>query len=119
MQKFISKEFKFDSAHQLTNYKGKCENLHGHTYRLRVTLEGEIDSSGMIIDFTLLEKIVKEKIVEKLDHSFLNDIISHPTAENIALWVWNELEQDLKGENFKLYEIVLWETESSSVTLRI
>lgn len=119
MQKFISKEFSFDSAHQLINYNGKCENLHGHTYRLKITLKGEIKESGMIIDFTLLKKIVEEKIIEKLDHRYLNDIISQPTAENIALWIWNELENEFTNERCSIYEIVLWETETSSVTLRI
>ncbi len=115
----ISKEFKFDSAHQLVEYNGKCENLHGHTYKLRVTLMGEVDKkSGMIIDFTILKKIVKERIIERLDHTFLNNIIEQPTAENIAIWIWNELSQVLNTDNYKLYEIVLWETEDSFVTLR-
>ncbi|MGC8765703.1 MAG: 6-carboxytetrahydropterin synthase QueD [Brevinematia bacterium] len=119
MQKFISKEFSFDAAHQLINYNGKCENLHGHTYKLKITLIGEIRDDGMIIDFIVFKRIVDEKIIEKLDHRFLNEIVPQPTAENIALWIWNELKNGLEGENYSLYEIVLWETESSSVVIRL
>jgi len=115
---FISKEFNFDAAHQLTEYHGKCENLHGHTYKLRVTLKGHIDSKGMIIDFTILKNIVKEKVIEKLDHRFLNEIVPKSTAENIALWIWSELKPILTSPNYNLYEIILWETETSFVCLR-
>lgn len=116
---YISKEFKFDSAHQLIEYNGKCENLHGHTYKLRVTLKGEVDKkTGMIIDFTIFKKIVNDNIIEKLDHNYLNNIIKQPTAENIVKWIWNELYSLLKGENYKLYELILWETEDSFVILR-
>jgi 6-pyruvoyltetrahydropterin/6-carboxytetrahydropterin synthase len=118
MPLFISKEFTFDAAHQLVNYNGKCENLHGHTYKLRITLTGDIDKSGMIIDFNLIKKIVEEKIIEKLDHNFLNNIVAQPTAENILLWIWQELYPVFNFPSCKLYEITLWETENSFVTYR-
>ena len=111
----LCKDFKFDAAHNLINYHGKCEKLHGHTYKLRVVLEGQPDSEGMIIDFVELSSLVKEKIISRLDHSYLNDIISQPSAENIALWVWAELEKFLTRENCKLYEIHVWETADSRV----
>ena len=107
MKMFINKEFKFDSAHNLVEYNGKCENLHGHTYRLRITLEGERAAGDMIIDFVELKKIVKERVVDKLDHAYLNDIIPQSTAENISLWIWDQLESELKGPNYRLYEINL------------
>jgi len=118
MPLFISKEFTYDAAHQLVNYNGKCENLHGHTYKLRITLTGDIDKSGMIIDFNLIKKIVEEKIIEKLDHNFLNNIVAQPTAENILLWIWRELYPVFNFPSCKLYEITLWETENSFVTYR-
>ena len=115
----ISKEFTFDAAHNLVNYKGKCENLHGHTYRLRVTLMGTVDEkSGMIMDFGDLKSIVKERVVDRLDHNYLNNISPLSTAENIIHWIWNEIEAPLKAENRRLYEIVLWETATSFITLR-
>jgi 6-pyruvoyltetrahydropterin/6-carboxytetrahydropterin synthase len=114
----ISKEFKFDSAHNLVNYKGKCENLHGHTYRLRVTLKGEPIEDGMIMDFTKLKQVVEDSVIDKLDHSYLNDIIEQSTAENIAQWIWDELSPKFNLANCSLYEIRLWETENSFVTIR-
>ncbi len=116
---YISRDFKFDSAHNLICYEGKCENLHGHTYRLKVTLSGKQDeTTGMIIDFNQLQKIVDEKVIERLDHNYLNKIIEQSTAENIIQWIWNELKTPLAGKNYKLFELILWETENSSVTIR-
>ena len=114
----LAKDFTFDAAHNLINYHGKCERLHGHTYRLRVVVEGTPDSEGMIIDFIELKAVVKEKILSRLDHSYINEIISQPSAENIALWIWNELEESVKRENCGLYEIHVWETADSRVILR-
>lgn len=114
----ISKDFKFDAAHNLIHYHGKCEKLHGHTYKLRVVLEGVPDSEGMIIDFIELKEIVKEHVISRLDHAYINDIISQPSAENIAMWIWNELDNYVVRENCRLYEIHVWETETSCVILR-
>ncbi len=114
----ISKEFKFDAAHNLVHYHGKCEKLHGHTYKLRVTLEGTPDKEGIVFDFAELKKIVNELAVSKLDHSYINETIKQPSAENIALWIWNRIEEPLKGPNYHLYEVRIWETETSFVTYR-
>ena len=108
----LSKEFKFDAAHFLPKYHGKCEKLHGHTYKLRVTIEGQPDKEGMIKDFVEVKKIVQEKVLDKVDHSNLNELIPNPSAENIAVWVWQQLKEDLN-----LFEVQVWETETSSVTI--
>ena len=115
----LTKEFKFDAAHNLINYHGKCEKLHGHTYKLRITLDGSPDSEGMIIDFIEVKKIINEHVISKLDHSYINDIISQPSAENIALWIWHEIEDKLRRDNCRLYEIQVWETQTSSVILNL
>jgi len=108
----ITKKFTFDSAHKLLNYEGKCKHLHGHTYTLNVTVKGEVEkNSGMIIDFGDIKKIVKKNALDTLDHNYLNDIIEQPTAENIAVWIWNHLNKDLN-----LFKIELWETPDSFVT---
>ena len=112
----VSKEFTFDSAHFLTQYHGKCENLHGHTYRLRVTVEGPIKEDGMVVDFKELKAVVKEKVVDRYDHQNLNDFFENPTAELIAVQIWKDLADVLPG--VKLYEVVLWETAESFVTYR-
>ena len=115
---FLIKKFKFDSAHNLVKYRGKCEKLHGHTYTLFVILEGEPDEEGLIIDFSELKKIVKKEVLDILDHSYINNVIEQPTAENIAVWVWKKLEEKLKGTNRRLYEIQIWETDENGVIYR-
>ncbi|SHM81578.1 6-pyruvoyltetrahydropterin/6-carboxytetrahydropterin synthase [Caldanaerovirga acetigignens] len=115
---FLIKEFKFDAAHNLVSYKGKCEKLHGHTYRLVVVLEGVPDREEMIMDFLELKEIVNEKVLKKLDHSYINDIVKQPSAENIAVWVWQQLEEGVRRENCRLYEVQVWETETSGVIYR-
>lgn len=108
----ITKKFTFDSAHQLPSHPGKCKNLHGHTYTLFVTIEGEVDSNtGMVMDFGDLDRIVKEKVIDVLDHSLLNERISIPTAENIAVWIWEKIKVSLS-----LSKIEVWETPESCAT---
>jgi 6-pyruvoyltetrahydropterin/6-carboxytetrahydropterin synthase len=109
----IAKEFTFDAAHRLLNYDGPCANLHGHTYKLQIVLSGPVQKNGMVIDFVDLKKIVTEKVISKLDHKFINKIIKQSTAENIAVWIWKQLEK-----NLPLYEIGLWETPTSFVIYR-
>ncbi len=91
----VTKEFRFDSAHFLPNYYGKCERMHGHTYKLQVTVEGPVGENGLVIDFVILKKIVKKNVLKKLDHHLLNDIVEIPSAENMTLWIWEQLV-DLK-----------------------
>lgn len=114
-QMLLTKEFTFDAAHYLTKYHGKCENLHGHTYKLHVTVEGKPDDEDMIIDFCELKKFVHEKVVERLDHSSLNDTFENPSVEVMVVWMWDQLK-DLPKKGVKLHEIKLWETATSFVT---
>ncbi len=88
----ITREFTFDSAHQLTDYYGKCESMHGHTYKLQVTLEGEVQKNGLMIDFVVLKRIVKKHVLDILDHKLLNDVVKNPSAENLAVWIWDSLK---------------------------
>ena len=105
----ISKTFTFDSAHKLPFYEGKCSQLHGHTFKLIVSCAGETDKkSGMIIDFKEIKNIVSEQVIDKLDHSYLNDIIENPTCENTLIWIKENLKA-LKG----LKKLTLYETETS------
>jgi len=113
----IAKEFKFSSAHKLTKYKGKCENLHGHTYRLQVKVKGQQGDDGLVMDFVEMKKIVNEKVVDKLDHAYLNDFFENPTAETIAVWIWDELFKEFGGD-VELEEIVLYESDGSWVVYR-
>ena len=111
----ISKIFTFDSAHKLLFYEGKCSQLHGHTFKLIIGVDGKVnEKTGMIVDFLEIKKIINENIIEKLDHKYLNDIIENPTCENIILWIQKELK-DLKG----LKKITLYETEKSFCEIEI
>lgn len=138
----ITKEVTFDAAHFLSDYYGKCERVHGHTYTLAVTLEGSVQENGLIVDFALLKQIIKNRILNKLDHQMLNDVIKNPSAERIAVWIWDQLKdvkKILKAEagdpnldqnirkmlkngsiekTFRLYEVKLCETVGSCVTYR-
>jgi len=109
----IRKQFKFEAAHVLPHHPGKCSRLHGHSYRFEVVVEGTLQTDGpaqgMVIDFDEISTIVKPAVVERLDHASLNDLIPNPTAENIALWIWNELVPLVPG----LQEIVVWETRTA------
>lgn len=111
----LIKEFEFDAAHNLIHYHGKCEKLHGHTYKLVVKLSGTPDKEGMIFDFVELKRIVKEQVVNLFDHAYLNDLLEQPTAENIALFVFNKLEPLFMRDNCRLHEVEVWETKTSGV----
>ncbi len=111
----IEAEFNFAAAHRLPRYSGKCFNLHGHNYRFQVAVRGDPDPySGMLIDFVDIEKAVKDHVLDKVDHTNLNDFIENPTAENIAVWIWQRLEGKLRG----LAELRLWEVPTSCVVYR-
>jgi len=104
MKMRIGKEFHFDASHFLPEYKGKCEQVHGHTYTLEIEVQGEPDKDGIVMDFNELKSIVDGNIIEKLDHRNLNDLFKNPTAENIAAWIFKELEKRIPVCSVKLYE---------------
>ncbi|MGE3278775.1 MAG: 6-carboxytetrahydropterin synthase QueD [Candidatus Altimarinota bacterium] len=109
----VTKTFEFAASHFLTKYHGKCENLHGHNYQLEVSVIGEIGPDDLVFDFVDLKKVVKTKVIDVLDHTHLNDRFENPSAEVMAVWIWEQLEGDVK-----LYEIKLWETSTCFVTYR-
>ena len=114
----VTKEFTFDAAHRLESYHGKCEELHGHTYRLSISVIGELDNEGMVIDFLELKALVKEYVLSRLDHKYLNEVIGQPTAENIARWVFDTVKPLIDSDKRKLHEVKVWETATSSATYR-
>lgn len=110
----------FSAAHFLRGYKGKCENLHGHNWKVEVMVSRpSLDSLGMIMDFGDLKKEV-EGMLEKLDHRNVNDLDyfsagkgHNPSSENIARYVFRELKKEIARRNCKLEEVRVWETENS------
>ena len=108
----LKREYRFEASHQLPRHPGKCKRLHGHSYRFIVEIEGQIEPyQGMVLDFGDLDEIVNDKAISRLDHYHLNEFIPNPTAEWIAVWIWNELAPELKG----LRSIELFEVEGASV----
>lgn len=111
----IYKCFIFDSAHFLSNVPEghKCKNMHGHTYKLTVFIEGKIiEPEGWVIDFADLKKHIKP-IIDQLDHHCLNDLngLENPTSENLSVWLWNRIKPLIPGLN----RIELNETATSGV----
>ena len=106
-------ETDFSAAHQLRGYKGSCERLHGHNWKVQIFLEGEeLDEIGMLIDF----REVKEKanrLIEKLDHRYLNELPEfskvNPTTENIARYIFRELSKEINN----IKKVTVWESENS------
>jgi len=92
----------FDSAHYLNNYNGKCNQLHGHRWEVEVWAEGrKLDKTGILLDFSVIKRILN-----KLDHTCLNYVFRfNPTAENLAIWIRNEIKKDFNGKvRVRLYE---------------
>jgi len=102
----VGRVFHFDAAHRLPDYRGRCESLHGHTYRLEVVVEGDVKGDGMVLDFKRLGEVVSAEVLDKLDHQDLNSIIKNPTTENIVEWI----HERLKGR-LPLHSVRLWEGE--------
>jgi 6-pyruvoyltetrahydropterin/6-carboxytetrahydropterin synthase len=119
----VSVEHTFAAGHALRNYRGKCENVHGHNYRVQVTLRGEkLDAAGMLADFVELKRLLRA-ISEPLDHVFLNDMEPftklNPTAENMAWYFCEKLREQLGQENpVEVAEVKVWETDIQSATYR-
>lgn len=121
----VTKEFTFDAAHHLHAYNGKCMNLHGHTYRLVITVSGFVDEIGLVIDFGDLKRVYQVAIEEPLDHRYLNEVLPqmNTSAENMIVWMWEQLASALMENSdakraLRLEELTLFETPTSSATLK-
>jgi 6-pyruvoyltetrahydropterin/6-carboxytetrahydropterin synthase len=113
-------EHTFAAAHALRNYRGKCENVHGHNYRVQVGIEGEaLDANGLLYDFTDLKKSLRATS-EYLDHQYLNELKPfdeiNPSAENIAKFICDELQKDMNSRSIAFVRV--WETDTSCATYR-
>ncbi|HET7656823.1 MAG TPA: 6-carboxytetrahydropterin synthase QueD [Bacillales bacterium] len=121
----VTKTFTFDAAHHLHLYEGKCKSLHGHTYQLVITISGFLDEKGFAVDFQDIKRIYKETIEARLDHRYLNEVLPNmnTTAENMIVWIWEQLdhaleEEGLRSQGHRLEELVLYETPTSYATLK-
>ncbi len=113
----------FSSGHYLRNYRGKCENPHGHNYKVKVTLHGrELDHSGLLLDFKELKNVLRP-VVEYLDHKMINELepfdIVNPSAENLAKYFFDETNRQLSGMTggrVQVKDCTIFETDTSSAT---
>jgi 6-pyruvoyltetrahydropterin/6-carboxytetrahydropterin synthase len=113
----------FAAGHALRNYRGKCENVHGHNYRCQVTVEGaELDSIGLLVDFVELKRVV-HSVLDRLDHQWLNDLPPfdslNPSAENIVKYIFEQVSENLTRRDVaRVASVRLWETDTASATYR-
>jgi 6-pyruvoyltetrahydropterin/6-carboxytetrahydropterin synthase len=125
----VTVEQTFAAGHSLREYKGKCENIHGHNYRVRVTVEGaRLNGIGLLVDFVDLKSAVR-KVVDRLDHQFINDLepftTVNPSAENLARYFYDEVSTALRldGNSFnehpvRISQVKIWETDTSIAVYR-
>lgn len=129
-----TKEFRFEMAHILTNYNGPCGNLHGHSYRCLVTLESKTLDDGMVMDFSIIKKLLNKSLFDKMDHACAFNIngtdefektilfvcVNHnkkvmlfpfrTTAENMVKYIYDEVNDLLESQDIKCSKVQLYET---------
>jgi 6-pyruvoyltetrahydropterin/6-carboxytetrahydropterin synthase len=119
----VTVEDSFAAGHYLRNYKGKCENPHGHNYKIRVTLAGEeLDKAGLLLDFKHLRDVMKQ-VIERLDHKMINDLepftVLNPSAENLAKYFYDETNGHLRSATSGrvwVKTVTVFETDTTTAT---
>ena len=119
----ITVEDTFAAGHYLRNYKGKCENPHGHNYKVRVTLTGgELDKAGLLVDFKDLKDVMKQ-VIDRLDHRMINDLEPftelNPSAENLAKYFYDEANRKLglvTQGRVRVKNVTVFETDTTTAT---
>lgn len=123
---FVTKRSTFEACHHLPNYDGKCSRLHGHSYKLEVTVSGivdyehfeyedadEISTEAMAVDFSDIKRVIDHCITDRYDHTNLNDHFNYPTAEIMAIHFFEILSEKINKGNTAVVSVRLWETEDS------
>ncbi|HZN14897.1 MAG TPA: 6-carboxytetrahydropterin synthase QueD [Acidimicrobiales bacterium] len=113
MRTTVTRVFTFEAAHQLPWHSGACRELHGHGYRLEVTVAGPLNADGIVIDFADLRDVIEREVLSRYDHKYLNDLLDNPTAELIAQDAWKVLE----AAGVTIDRLRLWETADCSVEI--
>ncbi len=111
---------RFAAAHNLKNFKGKCEALHGHNWKVEVSVVAStLDSAGVVVDFSEVKSAVRE-VLETIDHTYLNDHPffkeNNPSSENIARYIFGELSKSLENDRLKVASVSAWESEDACAT---
>jgi 6-pyruvoyltetrahydropterin/6-carboxytetrahydropterin synthase len=119
----VTVEAGFSSGHYLRNYKGKCENPHGHNYKVQITLAGEeLDNAGLLLDFKLLKHVLRP-VIDRIDHQMLNDLepftVLNPSAENMAKYFYEQTNEKLAAitqGRVRVKKALIWETDTCTAT---
>ena len=119
----VTVEDTFAAGHYLRNYRGKCENPHGHNYKVRVTLYGEeLDRAGLLLDFKDLKDVMRDT-VDRLDHQMINDLepftTLNPSAENLAKYFYDKTQAKLRSTTngrVRVKDVTVWETDTTTAT---
>jgi len=116
----LNVESKFASAHQLRGYRGKCENIHGHSWKVRASVcSDELNDIGLAMDFTDLKRILND-IAGPLDHVCINDIHPftdiNPSSENIAKFIFDSLKDKVAPYRVRVKSVTVWESDTASAT---
>jgi 6-pyruvoyltetrahydropterin/6-carboxytetrahydropterin synthase len=119
----VTVEDTFAAGHYLRNYRGKCENPHGHNYKVRVTLCGEdLDRAGLLLDFKDLKDVMRDT-VDRLDHQMINDLepftTLNPSAENLAKYFYDKTQAKLRSTTngrVRVKDVTVWETDTTTAT---
>ena len=107
----------FAAAHRLENFKGKCEGLHGHNWKVEVFLVGqELDHAGLLMDFGVVKARTKQ-LLEEIDHKYLNELAAfqdrNPSSENLARYLYERLGALFNGDRVKIHRVDVWESDTS------
>ena len=110
----------FASAHQLRGYKGKCEKLHGHNWKVQISVTAErLNEIDLAMDFHDLKRIANE-VISPLDHAYLNDIFpfteKNPSSENVAKWIFDSMKKKINDDNIRISAVTVWESDTASAS---
>jgi 6-pyruvoyltetrahydropterin/6-carboxytetrahydropterin synthase len=116
----VTVEVSFAAAHQLRGYKGNCENMHGHNWRVQINVMAErLNEIDIALDFRDLKKIARE-VIAPLDHTFLNDVFpfteKNPSSENIAKWIYDTMRKKINDDVLRVAAITVWESDTASAS---
>lgn len=116
----LTVEVGFSAAHQLRGYKGNCENMHGHNWRVQINITAErLNDIDIAVDFREVKQIARE-VISPLDHAFLNEVFpfteKNPSSENIAKWIYDSLKKRINEDDLRVAGVTVWESDSASAS---
>ncbi|MEJ2696776.1 MAG: 6-carboxytetrahydropterin synthase QueD [Candidatus Sulfobium sp.] len=116
----LTVEVGFSAAHQLRGYKGNCENMHGHNWRVQINIAAErLNDIDIAMDFREVKHVARE-VISPLDHAFLNEVFpfteKNPSSENIAKWIYDSLKKRINDDDLRVAGVTVWESDSASAS---